>query len=116
MANRVTDADVKTILDTTITTTPFINTAHLIVEEELTVLATLSESRLTQIELYLAAHLACSLDPRISEEKIGDSTNKYQGKTDIGLKGTLYGQQVILLDSTGVLANSDKPKATLECV
>jgi hypothetical protein len=116
MANRVTDADVKTILDTTVTTTPFIDTAHLIVEEELTVLGTLSESRLTQIELYLAAHLTCSLDPRINEEKIGDATNKYQGEMGSGLKGTLYGQQVILLDITGKLANADKPKAFLECV
>jgi len=116
MFTGVTDAEVKAILDTEISTTPFITTAHLIVMEQLYPLGRMTDARLSLIELYLSAHLACALDPRISVEKIGDSQNSYQGKTGLGLDATMYGQQVKLLDVSGVLVNSDRLKATLECV
>lgn len=113
---RVTDADVKTILDTTIDTTPFTVTAHCLVEETLYPLGTLSEARLTQIELYLSAHFACTMDPRITKEKIGDGENTYQLKADTGLNGTTYGQQAAMLDTTGKLMNMTAPKAFLETI
>lgn len=111
---RVTDAEVKKILVTTIETTPFIATASLIVDENLEGQG-LSDARLKQIELYLSAHLACTMDPRLTSESTGDASNTYQtasagGK---GLDATTYGQQVKMLDTTGLLASIEKPRASL---
>lgn len=112
---RVTDAEVKEVFDTTIDTTPFIATANLIVTEELGE-SDLSEARLTQIELFLSAHLASLMDPRLASEKIGDGSNTYEGKTGMGLDSSRYGQQVKLLDTTGAMANLEKRKATLQTI
>src|SRR5574340_201890 len=110
---RVNDGDVKNILETSIDTTLFIQTASLVVDEEL-LNSGLSEERLRQIELWLAAHLSCTMDPRIKTEKMGDASNTYQIADGQGLASTTYGLQVLLLDSSGKLANLYKPKATLE--
>lgn len=110
---RVSDADVKTILDTDIDTTPFINMAAVIVDEDLAS-SGLSETRLTEIERCLAAHFACSLDPRLTSEKIGDANNAYQTAKGQGLHMTAYGEQALMLDSTGTLANLEGLKAKLE--
>lgn len=118
MPPRVTDTDVKEILDTTVDTAPFITTAHLIVNEELFPQG-LSEERLTEIEKYLAAHFACLKDPRLIQEKVGDATNTYEGyqnRNRTGLSSTSYGEQVQFLDSTGRLANLLKPKAGLQAL
>lgn len=111
---RVTDNEVKKILNTTIETTPFIATASLIVDETLADQG-LSDARLKQIELYLSAHLACTMDPRLTNESVGDASNTYQtasagGK---GLDATSYGQHVKMLDTTGLLDTLEKPKASL---
>jgi len=111
---RVTDNEVKKILNTTIETTPFIATASLIVDETLADQG-LSDARLKQIELYLSAHLACTMDPRLTNESVGDASNTYQtasagGK---GLDATTYGQHVKMLDTTGLLDTLEKPKASL---
>ena len=110
---RVTDADVKGIVDTTVDTTPFINSAHVIVEEELYPLGVLTEDRLTQIELYLAAHFLGALEPHIIQEKIGDAVNTYARQASLGLDSTPYGQQAKLLDSTGTLIDLERPKAKM---
>ena len=114
MAARVTDTEVKAVFDTSMDTTPFITTANLVVNEELSN-SGYSEDRLKQIELYLSAHFACLKDPRLSKQKIGDGEDTYQSaKLGMGLEGTTYGQQVMILDSKSTLANLSKPKATLE--
>jgi hypothetical protein len=111
----VTDVMVKTIFDTSIDTTPFITTSTLIVDEEL-LSEGMTDARLTQINLYLAAHFACIRDPLAESQKMGDAQEKYQGKTGMGLEATFYGQQVKLLDSSGILAKLDKLGATIETV
>lgn len=111
---RVTEEEVKAILDTTLTLTAFITTANLLVTEELEG-SGYSEARLKQIELYLSAHFACLKDPRLSKQKIGDAEDTYQvSKLGMGLEGSSYGQQVLALDSNSILANLSKPKAGLE--
>lgn len=113
---RVTDCEVKEILNTEVDTTPFITTANLIVTEELGT-STLSDARLKQIELYLAAHFATLRDPQVKSEKVGDASVTYavdsKGK---GLETTAYGQTALALDTTGTLMNIDKPKAELKCI
>ena len=110
---RVTDVEVKEILDTIIDTTPFITAANLIVTEKLGG-SDLSSAMLKEIERWLSAHLACSMDPRAKLESLGDGSKSYEGQTDLGLDNTKYGQNVKLLDTTGVLASLGKQAAKVE--
>jgi len=116
MAVRVSDAEVKEIIDTSVTTTAFISAANLVVTEKLGS-SGLSEDLLKEIERWLAAHLiASSKDKQVESETIGDVSATYQGKTDMGLDSTFYGQQVKLLDTTGTMANLGKRKAKVEWI
>ena len=115
---RVTSQEVKNIIDTDIPSpgiTPFIETANAMVEEHL-LDQDISETLLTKIELWLAAHFVAVRDPRREAESLGDASDRYRGKTDMGLNFTEYGQQAIALDSSGVLASLGKQKAFLKVV
>ncbi len=105
MAARVTQAEVEEIveIDSSISITPFITVATLIVDEEL-VGRGLSDARLKEIERYLAAHFYCVRDPRVTSESAGVSAS-YEGSAGQNLSRTRYGQQAILLDTTGILAS-----------
>lgn len=104
---RIVDGEVKEILTTSIEdTTPFINSAHVLVEKILGAEG-LTEEHLTQIELWLAAHFACMMDPRETEQEADRARAKFEGKSGLGLDNSRYGQQVKLLDTTGLLAALD---------
>jgi hypothetical protein len=112
---RVTSELVREIISTELTDSQinaFANTAHLVVQESLAS-KSLSEARLKQIELYLAAHLLSMRDQRKKQVKAGDVSITYQGETSTGLQATLYGQQAITLDTSGTLAALSQRKATL---
>jgi hypothetical protein len=65
----------------------------------------LSDDQLLDIETYYAAHLIASgPDLAVQSEKTGNSSATYQGKTEMGLKSTFWGQRVLELDTTGILA------------
>ena len=104
---RVTDAEVKAIIDTSRSVDPFITTATLLVNEELAASTTLSSSRLQQIELYLAAHFVAVTEERgaLTASEKGDASEDYGIQVGSGLNGTRYGQQAIALDTTGKLAS-----------
>jgi len=92
---------------------PFIDSAHILVDEEL-LSAGLSAARLKLIELYLAAHLAVVTLERggLVKQRIGDAEEIYQvpGFNTIGLVTTRFGQQVVILDTSGKMAAlSQKP-------
>lgn len=115
MANRCTAAEVKEIIDTDLTeeqVSPFITAANLTITD---ILGTsgLSSDQLKEIERWLSAHFVAVRDPRISAEKTADASATYQGKTAMGLDSTFYGQQAKMLDTTGVLANIGKKKASM---
>jgi hypothetical protein len=57
-----------------------------------------------QIETWLTAHFYCVLDPRSSQEQAGSVQQQLQGKIDLGLKNSLYGQMAMRLDYKGYLA------------
>jgi hypothetical protein len=104
MPPRVDDAGVKTILDTSLDTTPFITVAHLLVEQHLANQG-VSEDLLTELERWLAAHFACIRDPRFREARTAGEGMVFElGKPGEGLAATTYGQQALLLDPTGRLA------------
>ena len=100
---RTTDTDVKAIIATQLDTSPFIFTAHLLVEMYCGD-AGLSEDVLTEMETYWAAHLVTIREPRPHQKKIGDTTITHvEGTLGSGLQSSFYGQVVIQL-SDGALA------------
>jgi len=110
---RVTADEVREIFETDLSDSEInvcINLAHqLIVQLDLAGTGGLPEATLEYIELLLSAHYCSLKDPRASEERVArDFQIKYQGKTDMGLEATFYGQQAIVLDSSGILADFAK--------
>lgn len=115
---RVTVAQVQEIISTKLspeTICAAINTAHHLVDAKLAD-SGLGSELLIDIELWLSAHFVAIRDPRAESERIGDYSATYQGKTDMGLKATTYGQQAIALDYTGTLAAMGLKKATLNII
>ena len=118
MANRVTYSDVQAIMDgcttATGTITTFITTANSIIN---TVFDTTDVTLYVELEKYLAAHLIASTVYRTtSDEKLGDASVKYTGQWGKKLESTPYGQIVLILDSTGKLANAGKAAASIFAV
>jgi hypothetical protein len=92
----------------------FINTAHYFIQENLLDKG-LSADILTQIELWLSAHFLAIRDPRVESEGIaGEWQARYQGKTGMGFEATTYGQQALMLDTTGTLASAGLKAVTFE--
>jgi hypothetical protein len=52
----------------------------------------------------------------IEEEEVDDVRVKYQGKFGLGLESTTYGQMVIALDTSGLLSESTKKKASISAI
>ncbi len=117
MAPRVTDVEVKQIIEVNPslipTTDPFILTATTLVDELLLTLG-YSDPMLKQIELYLSAHFTAMKQRQLDSEDFGDSENSYIGEVGKGLDFTQYGQQAKILDFEGGLADAGKPKAQLQ--
>ena len=118
MVNRVTDADVKVVVETTIAdTTAIIDTAHLVVEEQL-VPATpaLTAAMLVKIELYLAAHFVALTEERggLLRSSTGESAETVADVYSEGFRSTRYGQQAIALDTTGTLTVLSNQKLSAE--
>jgi hypothetical protein len=121
MANRVTYSDVKAIMDNCTTAdatvTIFITSANTIVNKVFVDSTSMSVAELAQIEKWLAAHLIASTVFRTtSEETVGDATAKFTGQWGKKLEATPYGQMVLVLDSTGLMANAGKNAATIYAV
>lgn len=67
----------------------------------------LDDAALEVLETWLAAHAYACSDRTYSYKMTDDAQATFDGRTDKGLKATLYGQQALLLDPTGTLANLD---------
>ena len=111
MSYRTTPTEVTKVMgEVSFDLEPFIHTANVMIDHMISSL--LSETILTEIEKYLAAHFACLREPQIFSETIDDAKVSYMRKVaGPGLESTDYGQTVLQLDSTGILANSMKPAA-----
>jgi len=114
---RVTGAEVLAIIDTELTAievAPFITVANIIVTNQLT--GEHSADLLKEIERWLAAHFVAIRDPRAKTEKTGDASTSYYGEAGKGFDHTPYGQQVLALDTTGILASLGKRKAEFRSI
>lgn len=105
---RVTAAEVKAILDDSSLSTTIIDTyitsANALVTEALGS-STLGAAVLKEIERWLAAHMiSITRERQAYEEGAGGANIRYSGKFGSGLSSTTYGQMVLSLDTTGVMA------------
>jgi hypothetical protein len=93
----------------------FIQTAHFMVDR-CYLNKGFDEALLTQLELWLAAHLSSTQSAEVQSEKLGDASVTYKTSAGDGLAGTRFGQQVMLLDPTGCLKNGGKSPASFNVV
>lgn len=119
MAARVTDEEVQAIMDDyPDDLTPFIELATLLVDEELAS-TDLSTDRLKQIEKWLSAHFAATKTPLTTQESVKISVAYQRSSPGKGLYATQYGQQAVVLDTTGTLkriAEGGAPEVEIETV
>lgn len=108
VGNLISGTDLKRIFETDLTATEleyFIIPADLIIDQMLAS-SGYSTALLEQIELYLAAHFAASWSQRLTSQNFGDSAANFQhAKINTPLGSTDYGQRVMLLDVSGILAS-----------
>jgi hypothetical protein len=101
---------VTDILPTTLDVMPFLLTASTLVDTYLGT-ADVSFAVLQEIERWLAAHLCCLADPRATQRRLGATeVTMERPQLGKGLESTRYGQQVLLLDPTGLLAEVAVPR------
>lgn len=113
MAYRTTAAAVSAIIETddSIDLTPFIEMANNVttnvcqyafgnVNKPIGYL----DVQLELIERWLSAHYYAIRDPQVTDEKAGDVSQAYQGKTGYNFDATTYGQQAMTVDYFGTLA------------
>jgi len=107
MANRVTEAEVKAILDNTTMTDPQI-LAYIVGANALvnSVFGTGTDAILKEIEKWISAHMiAITRERQAKKEGAGGATIEYTGEYTEGLRSTSYGQMAIALDKSGILAS-----------
>ena len=111
---RVTEEQVRLLVDTDVDLplTPFIDTATALTDYVASKddNSELTDALLIQIEKWLAAHFYAIRDPQPQEEKTENASAIHQGKTELGLDGTHWGQQAVRLDVTGTLAQLNRTK------
>jgi hypothetical protein len=118
----VTDSDVRAIYySTEPSMDPYITTAHLIVDEQLST-SGYSEDRLTQIELWLSAHFAAASnnDELVTQDRAGTSSTSYAANPSVasstGYGTTRYGRQALALDTKGILQEAGRATARFTVV
>lgn len=127
MAIRTTPTNVKAILLTQYDSTnapdlnAFIEAASLTTDkvDACDADGDLSTNELEMIERFLAAHNYLLADQAIASEKDLDASATYQGQTGMFFESTFFGQQAMLLDTTGCLSQINQKakkggKRTLE--
>jgi hypothetical protein len=108
---RTSSAAVSAIIEVepSISVTPFIEVANALVEELLAPTAIgYDATRLELIERWLSAHFYAIRDMRAATEQAKSISQGFQYKVDLYLANTMYGQQVLILDTAGVLAALQK--------
>ena len=75
-----------------------------------------TDASITQVHIWLSAHLAYARAGAISSEKIGDAaeTKRNPGVLLTGIESTYYGQSALNLDCSGILATTGKEAVTFQ--
>lgn len=117
MGFRCTETEVKAVKQTALTNeqvTPYLRAANVLVTAKLSGQGYAAEE-LKEIEIWLAAHMVCAVDPDIATENTDGTGVTYDGRTSEGLGSSRYGQNVMLLEYQGILkrAMEGKPRAAI---
>ncbi len=108
MAIRTTAARVEGIIEVCgISLTPFIRLANVLTDRVAANNAEgcLDSAGLIELETLLAAHFYTLRDQQYQSRSTGRASATFQGRTDMGLNSSYYGQMAIALDCTGTLAD-----------
>lgn len=117
---QVTPTAVKDIIETELSVSSinsFINMAYITTRPLVGELGDCGGSdALNQIMILLAAHFIATLRDRTakSESIGGEWSITFMGQDGLGLSASLYGQQAIVLDCSGILAMAGMKKATFQ--
>ncbi len=91
---------------------PFIDAASIVVDSvydcDQAKDGVLTAAQLVILETWIAAHFYSVMDQKVQQTKTGDTSETFQGVTDMYMSGTQYGQTAIMLDSSGCLARMNK--------
>ena len=119
-AYRVSPDEVKAIMEDYVEAeklTPFIRTANNLVNNMLATTSEYSDERLTEIELWLAAHFASSTIYRLPYRREAlDTAVAYKMSSASGLSSTPYGATALQLDVKGVLKDLDKNRVVFNAL
>jgi hypothetical protein len=78
---------------------------------------TISDALLAKIKACYVAHIIASTTSRVAmEEQIGDARIKYAGQWGKGFESTPYGQLLLALDPSGLIAKTGLKAASLYAV
>ena len=107
MAVRTTTDAVRAIIevDDTIDLTPFIEAANALVTEVCASVETYDNTRLELIERWLSAHVYTVREGRAVSESVKGVGQTVQSYVGPNLATSHYGQQAMMLDTAGGLAN-----------
>lgn len=87
--------------------TPYVRWANLVTSRVYTCAydrgVTLSDSELTEIETWLAAHAYQQADPGYQSRSENGASGSFRGQTGMYLESTLFGQTAVMLDNSGCL-------------
>jgi hypothetical protein len=116
---RVAISEVRTLLDGVADNSNvdlYIEQANLLVNEELAGTG-LTDARLRLIELNLAAHFGVVAIERggfTYQQSMSSQEGYATDRSQVKLSSTRFGQQALVLDSSGKLATLDSPRGTAE--
>ena len=117
---RTSAAEVKQILSTSLDDTiveAFIAGATEVITEVLGDDTTITDALKAEIERWYTAHMIASTrEQQSSKEEAGSAKVTYQGQTGAGLSSTFYGQQVLIMDTTGKMASLGGKSASIYAV
>lgn len=70
-----------------------------------------------EIVVWLAAHLITCYERQVKSESVaGEWSVSYLGKEGLGLEASLYGQQALTMDCSGMLAKVGLKRATFDVI
>jgi len=72
------------------------------------------DAALLEIQKLLAAHFLTMYERQPKSEKIAEASVTWMGQDGEGLKASLYGQQALALDCSGILARAGLKRATFQ--
>ena len=117
---RTTATKVKQIISTDLSDAivdAFIAGATELVTETIGSSTALTDTLKAEIERWLSAHLIASTRERqLVSGEAGPAKAVYQGKTGMHLEATMYGQQVMVLDTTGSFASLSGKAAKITAI